>query len=247
AVQGKKIELQMALDEEMVAMRQFNNFREVSNSLVREKVVDLDGDAGEGIQIDSIVLPDFSEQDLREDIKVIQHQRDAINAAANIGTEKVRPSLDLFGQFALNGKDDESTDALSGSMKSDHPTMVFGVKFSMPLDPHVVGEIRSGYALDRQTADINYEKKLFDLRQEYTDLRQKFFEAKKRVALAFMLQTAQRKKLEHERTQLQKGRTTTFQVLTFEQEGAAARLSYIKSKAEVLKIVAQLRSFSRLI
>jgi outer membrane protein TolC len=85
--------------------------------------------------------------------------------------------------------------------------------------------------------------KLFEQEQEWNDLNQKFHEAKKRLTLTRDIEIVQDKKLVREKARLHLGRTTTYQVLLFEQDYSTAQLARIRAQADILRILTQMKLF----
>ncbi|MBF0364789.1 MAG: TolC family protein [Oligoflexia bacterium] len=247
-VQARKIELQMAVDEEMAGIRQFNTTRGTDASeesdVLAEALMVLDGSGS--VDVKNLYIPGFSESELREDVKAAEQQKFLVEANAQGGIERNRPALDLFGQVALNGRDRELGKSTSQAMDREYPTLTVGVKFSMPLSLGVMKDVRKGFSIDRYAAESVYSKKLSDLKQEWFELQKKHVEAQKRLSLVNALESAQDAKIKFERDQLLRGRTTTYQVLLFEQERAAVRLSRIRVKSEILSLVAKMKLFGKL-
>ena len=59
------------------------------------------------------------------------------------------------------------------------------------------------------------------------------------------LEKVQKSKLERERSNQQKGRSTTFQVIQFEQDYLTAQLARIQTLSEAMQIAIQLRTYGR--
>jgi outer membrane protein TolC len=58
------------------------------------------------------------------------------------------------------------------------------------------------------------------------------------------LVTLQKEKLEYEKYRFNLGRTTTYQVLTFEQDYAQALIARLRVEREILAIHSQLKTFT---
>ena len=102
---------------------------------------------------------------------------------------------------------------------------------------------RSGLNKDREAADLSYQRKVMDQEKEWVDLAKKFDEAKRRYKLILAIEHIQKEKSEYERDRLNRGRTTSIQVLTFEQDFRTSQLNRIQSQAEILNLVAQMKTF----
>ena len=93
-------------------------------------------------------------------------------------------------------------------------------------------------------AEYNYQRKVFDQDREYNDLLTQFEDAKVRLDLTEKIASTQRVKTNNERNRLNNGRTTTFQVLSFELDSAQADILKIQTETDLLNIYAQLKIFS---
>ncbi|HAN03948.1 MAG TPA: TolC family protein, partial [Elusimicrobia bacterium] len=61
--------------------------------------------------------------------------------------------------------------------------------------------------------------------------------------LSYTIEEAQRAKLEYEKQRLKEGRTTTYQVLTFEQDYTNAQYTRVSAAAQVLSTLANLKLY----
>ena len=236
ALQARKLELQAAQDEERSAMTAFNTFRGRDSDVVVEGLTRPDPNF-----VSSLSVPPRDE--LRDDVKAAKEQTRVAISAAKVGREKALPNLDLFASYALNGRDTATGPTFSESFTTQFPTKAIGLRLSIPLGFGTISNVREGYGLEANAAEMIYERKRFEQDREWNDLVIRFKESKGRLELAETIQSAQRAKLMHERDRLNRGRTTTFQVLSFEQDYATAQLGFVRAETEVLRISAQLKTF----
>lgn len=235
AVKLRSLELQQAQEEERAAARAFNSARGVSSQSVTEAL--------SPINLSSLEKISIPKEPVRDDLKVSELQSQLAELNSNLGLQKLTPTLELFGSFVLNGKDEEVAKSISESATTQHPTTVVGIRFSTPLDPSVISTLKNASRKDAQIARMQFERKKFDLSQEWEELNRKLSDNKKRLALTIQIADVQRQKLESERKRHSTGRTTTYQVLSFEQDYANSELNVVRTKLETLKIIAQLRLF----
>lgn len=236
ALQGRTLELQMAQDEESAASRAFNISRQVDSETVNEKLEDLS--SKELLSVQPIVR-----KTTREDVLAAEQAQKATEASAKISREKALPTLDIYGTYSYNSRESSYGDAVQKSLEGRYPASVIGVKFSTPLDFSTVSESREGRALEIEGAKLNYQRKIYEEDREWKDLNLKLSESQQRLKLATDLRALQKQKLEYERDRLMRGRTTTFQVLLFEQDYAQAQINQLKSQMDVMRTVAQLKLF----
>ncbi len=235
-LQARALELQAASDEEAAASRAFNTGRGIDSDRVSEKLMEVDA-----IAMDRITIP--ARAPMREDVKAAEAAQKAAIANAVIGREKNRPTFDLFGSVALNGRDPRMSQSINQSFKTENPTYAAGVKLTMPLDFGTLSDVREGYGRESDGAVLNFERRLFEQERDWADLSTKFNDAKRRLQLALGMEAVQKEKYDHERDRLTRGRTVTFQVLQFEQDYRNSQLARIRSQAELLTLLANMKTY----
>lgn len=235
-LQGRTLEYQAALDDLAATERSFNRMRGSEALHVDEKLSPLDKDA-----LEEVAVPE--KKGKRGDVLAYEKLAQVAEASAQLGKEKNLPNLDLYGTVALNGRDKEFSNATSDSLKTQFPTLGVGVKFSSPLDFWTTSSDREGYAKEQKASELNYRRKLWEEQLDWKELVTRLEEAKRRLKMTNSIEVAQNEKLVHERERLKRGRSVTFQVITFEQDFATAQAMRIRTEAEILRILAQLKLF----
>lgn len=179
----------------------------------------------------------------REDVLAAAESMKAAIAQAEVSKDNTLPSLDLFSNLSLNGRDEAFNKASNESFKKDNAFVIIGAKLAVPLDFSITKSIRAGYRKEIEAALLNYKKKRFDQESTWNELSQKFIDAKKRLLISIELEELQFKKLEAEKKRHKEGRSTTFQVFSFEQEYIQSQLLRIKTQGLVLGILTQMKLF----
>lgn len=236
ALELRKLDLQMGDDEVRTASRSFNSQRQIDSDNVPEML------AIPNVE-DVLRLSTPKRSAMREDTLAAEAVESAATANAEIALQTLSPDIQLYGTGAFNGKSDQAGAATSGSFTSTNPTWVVGVKLVAPLDIPEILKSRNGHQLEKQAAATTFERKVFEQENDWKDLSQKLNEAKRRLNLTHVLELTQQDKLSNEKDRFAKGRTTTYQVLTFEQDYATAQLSRIRAEQEVVNIIAQMKTF----
>ncbi len=180
---------------------------------------------------------------IRDDVRSAQEQQRVASANAQMGVEKNRPTLEVFGAYARNSQQAVRSDAINRSFDANEPTKVVGVRMTMPLALGDTADARAGYGKERIAAEKLVDQKTFDQEIEWKDLVQKLEEAKNRLAIAEKLADIQKKKASNERDRLKRGRTTTYQSLIFENDYNQAEYQRIQTQSEVLTLLAQMKTF----
>jgi outer membrane protein TolC len=233
----REIELNLAENEERAASHQFNTARGAKEAKVAEDLTPITPDL-----IASLKIP--AKEGTREDLALAKESIHITDLQMSLAEDKYEPSLDLFAQYAFNGRDaDGRFKAMSEGLTPQHPTWGVGLKFSAPLGGDTVSRLRGAYAKDKQAATLNADRKQFEIDREWEDLNLKLNESKSRLNLVQKVELTQKKKLDLERERWKKGRSTMFQVMQFESDLAAAQLNLIKSKSEILGIIARMKTF----
>lgn len=233
----REYELNNALQQQNLLERSFNSLRGIDSNVVSEDLESVDSKNLKGL------TPPVKDE-LREDTKAALEQQNLAKANAALAIERNKPTFEVYGSLALNGRAPERTDAVSNSFKTDHTTSAIGLRFNTPLDFGTVNSAIDGYKKEQIAAEYNYQRRVFDQDREWNDLLTKFEDAKVRLDFAEKISEAQRIKTTNERNRLNNGRTTTFQVLTFEADLAQADVLRIQTETDLLNIYAQLKIFS---
>lgn len=172
-------------------------------------------------------------------------------AVASETGDALRSDLRLEGLVNLNSKDPASDPTATPSMG---PTLV---RFTDPLKPKVQMQLVWQMNLDQggvdralgvsraeaHAASVLAERALFESKSAWSELLRRHGELTARVAVLESLSKTQLEKASREQERLSRGRTTTFQVVNFEQEAADARLNLLRLKAEQRKLEAAGRLF----
>ncbi len=238
-VEAKRFELKMAKNEERAASRAFNSLRQASlnTSIAELDVVPYD-------TLMTFTAPANRPGD-RSDMKAAQAQLAISKLSAQMDREKNKPSLELFGSYAMNGRSQtDGSDAMEDSFGSSRTTNVVGVRFSMPLHVSAAYDAQSGAKLSEQAADLRIRQKQIEQDNEWNELVEMLQESIESLRLAKAIESAQQAKLLSERNRLKTGRTSTFQILQFEQEYSQSEFNRVKTAAQILALQTKLKLYS---
>ena len=115
--------------------------------------------------------------------------------------------------------------AVQNSFDSNGRAGKIGVEFSMPLNFGIGMDIRSGARLAMTSQKTNYRSELAMQDLHWQNLIQNLQNYQENLKLALSIEKAQKAKLENERRLLKQGRTSTYQILVFEQDYSNAELN----------------------
>lgn len=235
----REIELQDIKTDIEASLREFNSIREVEG-----EVVNLEGTKGK----DSSYILDASvpmKMKMREDVRAFLAQKNLAQANAELGRQRNRPNLELYASYSMNGRDANSyRDAKDQAFSNTRPFSIYGVRFTTPLDFGSMNDYKQAYANEVTASELQFKRKQYEVDREYEILQERFTNFKQRLRLMQDLVRINEKKLRVEKKRYDQGRTTTFQVLQFEQDFANSQLLKLRFERELIAVYNQLKLFS---
>lgn len=236
ALEMNRLELQSAIDFERSAAVQFNSMRNFDSDVVNEKLSAVNSN-----RLMAMDIPHRAE--MRDDVKAARELTRVAEASGQLNKEKYLPSIDIFGNVGTGSLKPNATDARTESTDWNRRYFTLGVKLAIPLDFAEVIRSRGGNAKEIAGAELNFERKVFEQETEWKDLVTKLSEARRRLALAETITRVQKQKLQHEQGRLTKGRTTTYQVLVFEQNFAQSEIARIQAQREIVNLIQKMKLY----
>lgn len=229
-VESYSLQVQRAQAEFRSAQREFNLYLNADAAAAIPNLESLNY-----ASLGTIALPSKRPGD-RPDVKASAAQAKLAQASSVLATERNKPTFDLYGAYNSYGQEDEASKALRESGKFERDGAYVGVTFSVPLNISALNDAKNGAKQSALAAESNLKYLQYAQEQQWVDLTQKFEDAKQTLRLATSLEKAQKEKLENERTRLRQGRTTTYQVLLFEQEYNSAQAAKVQAAARILNL-----------
>lgn len=236
-VEATKYQLQLAQNQEKAARRMFNTFINKSGDSEVSSLEILPFD-----KISATPVPEKRPGD-RADYKAAVAQAEAAKSAAQLVAERNKPNVDLYGSYAINGKNNDLDKALSNVSETSRDTAFIGVRLNVPLNISATSDAKAGALKAERAAELNVQYKQFTQEQDWYNLTQQLVEAKENFRLASNIVNAQKAKLENERTRLRQGRTTTYQVLMFEQDFSNSEANRVQAASAVLGLQTQIKLY----
>jgi outer membrane protein TolC len=180
----------------------------------------------------------------RPDIRASQAQVALTRASSKLALEQNKPTLNVYGGYAFFGRDGRRSEAMSQASYADRETAYFGVKFQMPLNISAQADAREGARQAERAAELNHKYLVYSQDQEWVDLVSLFKDAQTTLKLADLMEKAQKSKLDNERVRLRQGRTTTYQILLFEQDYLASEIARIRAANQIINLKSQIQLYS---
>jgi outer membrane protein TolC len=233
---SRRIEMQAALNEERAASRAFNLMRGSSEEVVKEQLDELKYE-----QIVNLEAPKVVGQ--RKDLQAAEQAAIADRAKAKDAEENAKPDISAYASLSLNGRDPSGSNSIDQSFSNKYPMNIIGIKLNVPLSLGIASDTRQGYRIQAQTSELIVKRRTYELERNHLELTRLFEDGKKQLALFIDLEKAQKQKVDLERERRGRGRSTTYQVIQFEQDYASAQVNRINLESNILNLYAQLKTF----
>lgn len=174
----------------------------------------------------------------------IQHYAAKIGeSAARETNEMLRPDLSLTGAFGANARDSGIGTSSSDALKSDTSVYRVGVKLALSLDFGLKRDLRAAANAEATAARLKSDKLSRDGSSSWSELVRRHKELGASIVAMEALVKAQESQLAREQERLAVGRTTTFQVISFEQSVADSHLALLQLRAGQRKLEAASRLY----
>ena len=180
---------------------------------------------------------------LRADALIARLNAQLQSTIADETHEGLKPDLQLQAAYSGNGMNSQLSESVSGSFKNEHPVKSIGIQLTMDLDPSGQNAVKRAADLTKQSSDLKFEKLKLESDHDLSELKRRYGELTRRIEAARKLTKIQKSKYENERRRLENGRTTTFQVINFEQDAAEAELLLNQLLTEQRKLEANAQIF----
>lgn len=236
-VEARTLELQVARNQADEFQRSLNRFLNQDSNTPVGDLEKLDYKS-----LESISVPQVRTGDLAE-VKAAEAQLAAAKASSVLVYERNRPTLDVYGTYAMNGRDETTSEAMKNAGRDDLDTAFVGVRLNVPLNLAAASDAKVGALKTERAADLKNRYAQYNQEQAWVNLTRSLQDARDNLRLLSRIETAQKAKLDTERTRLRQGRTTTYQVLLFEQDYSQAAISKVKSAVNILSLQSQIKLY----
>ncbi|MBL7557871.1 MAG: TolC family protein [Bdellovibrionaceae bacterium] len=227
-VAARKLELMSAEVKLKEAARLFNSFLEIDSDVVSYRLASED--------IDSKAL-ELSKAQAKARLDLLLQKENLKSAESSyiVQREKNKPSLNLSMAYLKQGRDTSASGAQSkiSDAKDYH---LLAVTFNMPLDIGNMSDSKEGYA---KLAESQVLAEKARVRTESIQWKNTVYQAEtlaQQLKIVRDLETVQKNKADLERSKYNNGRSTTYQVLMFEQD-------YVNSRNQKINLELQVRKF----
>jgi outer membrane protein TolC len=236
ALAARDLELEQSINDRAQAVREFNRLRGVASDRAE----------------DLAALPEkellmrhakSSRHMSREDLQIAFETAKLTEAQSTAERSKIRPQLDLIGYAATNGHDALQDPAYRETEHFNNPTYRVGVQFSMPLDFSLLAKLRESHRASLRAAADQTQAAAFDEERVWNDLLERKKDAQSRFEKALNVERLNTTVVKRERQRLSNGRTTTFELLNYEQALAESQVHRVQAQLALLQIHNMIQTF----
>lgn len=237
AFEKRQLELQSTNNDRAQISRAFNTLRGVDSDQV-EPLQDMPN-------MDNIgKIAPLAEFKLgREDFLALKEMAKAEENKARSARSGFKPKVDLVGSLASNGLDPRFNTAYDEVKDFNHPSWAVGIQVSFPLNFSLNSKLYKAAKMDTQAAmDAGHDAE-FKMVRTWRELSSQQRELLDIYNKAVRIESSQSSLLSKERNRLSNGRTTTFQLLSFEQDLASAQVQRARAQLGLIQVRNLLNTF----
>jgi outer membrane protein TolC len=230
----RQLNLQLAQEEELVAARNFNELIGTTGDIVAAELEKISDNISYYAHINALTA-----YGTRADILSARATYDSARLADKETNYRSLPELSVSGLYSLHGLDLTNSGAWNQVTGADKPTYSIGLSIIVPLDYVTLKKVRSGYKKDFESAKESLAKAELTAKNDWDQLSITWHNVKSRLSLAQEIKDVQEKRVANEQVRFERGRTTTFQLLTAEDDLDNATLNVYRLVFEEFVTFAQ--------
>ena len=180
-------------------------------------------------------------------IEMLQSQAQAefLKTKSKLEADQLKPILEVGYSYGQQGLSTSYSTAREDAFSTNNDYHQVGVKFSLPLDFSLISKSRRATEYAAQAQENRAEQLKRQSQISWEDLQRTISEQKQRVQTALNLAQLQTEKSSEERSRYEKGKSTAFQAITFEQDAAESELLAIQLISQLRRTEAQARNYTQ--
>lgn len=229
----RRFDLQKETVELRRAEQAFNSMREVN---LADAIEELDE-----FPEDSILpaLPSEKEALSRPDLLALEAQLAAETLESRQAAENSKMELNLIGSASTNGLAFSAEPNYSKTFSGKYPAYMVGVRLSVPLDRASVNDVQKAANIKKTGLNYAIRRNRYESVVGLSQLRMDYEQLSAQLKIVRRLVEAQENKIKTERERSRYGRSSTFQLLTFEQDYQQARQDLIRTQGQIWQLTGQ--------
>jgi outer membrane protein len=235
----RQLNLQLAQEDEVRACRVFNQMLGSKADAVEDDLEKISN------QISAFTdIGQLSSTGKRADVLAAESSFKSSEYADKETKYRARPELSLNASYQLTGLGLSSSDAWDQITAQDKPTYIVGASLVVPLDFKTLSKVKKGYENDFSSAKEAFRSSEIAAQNDWDQLQVNWKNVKSRLSLSQEIMRIQDERVKNEQTKFERGRTTTFLILSAENDLDDATLTVYRTVLEEIMTLAQAELFN---
>lgn len=235
AYESRQLELQTSNNDRATMARQFNTLRGIDSDQV-EKLDSMP-------KLDPNATPAKNFKMKREDFLALKEQAKAYEAQSKAQRSGYKAQVDLVGSVASNGLNPQFNQAYDQVKGWDHPSWSVGIQVKFPLNFSLNNKLYNAAMKDINAGRASSDNADFQMKRTWEELSNKQRELQDIYDKSVRIEKSLTTLMGKERVRLNNGRTTTFQLLTYEQNLVTAQIQRTRAQLGLIQIKNLLKTF----
>ncbi len=228
------LNLQLAREDVLKAQRDFNQYLGIKSDQVNEDIEQI----ADKVSFYQNVA-ELSRTGTRSDVLSARLTFESARFAEKETKYRSMPELTFSGSYSLTGLDLTPQAAWDQITNYEKPTYSLGLALAVPLDYGRLRNVKKGYALDFDSAREALASAEINSSNDWEQLTRNWNNVKSRLALAQEIQQIQEQRVKEEQSRFERGKTTTFLLLTAQNDLDDATLNVYRLVFEEFSTAAQ--------
>ena len=230
----RQLNLQLAQEDLVKAVRDFNQMLGKQDNAVNSELEKISEEIS---SLDAIGALERSGK--RADVLSAESTYKSAQFAEEETKYRALPELSLNGSYSSHGLALNYSDAWEQASNNRLPVYAVGLSFIVPLDYKTLNTVKAGYKNEFYSAKDTLDSTLLAEKNDWDQLQVSWKNVKSRLKLGEEIRVIQNKRVENEQDKFRRGRTTTFQLLSAENDLDDATLNVYRMVFEELMTHAQ--------
>jgi outer membrane protein TolC len=236
AVAARKMEMLTAQKNLSDAIEKFNSFRKIQLHELKEKLT--------VSEIETQRLNLLKNQlRVRKDVSLKKYQNESLESSFVAQKEKHKPQLNLSVMGLHQSRDKKFSEAQSNLLEGNKDELQVALTLNVPLNQLDEAKYRDGYEALKQSQSLMEKARKEDESLTWENTVHLASQLKQQLTVIRELEGIQKNKSNAEQDKFNRGRSTLFQVLSYEQDYLSTRSQRINMELQIRQFLAQLSMF----
>lgn len=189
-------------------------------------------------------VPDSWTPDSREDLLAARAAMESADRRSIATQSSLDPELKLTGSLMGDSASSGFSKSESQAFSDKFREIQVGVQLNIPLGVRRNLDLRDSAKMQAQAQKLKYAQTKLALEKQFQDLRREFTDLKEKIKIGEKRKSTESQKLANEERRFKQGRSTSFQVLTFQEDLNQAELDVLRLYREARSVLTSLNLYN---